>query len=75
MDARAKRVLAANLAASRSPVELPPIVLATRGDALDVRLPPGWLDGNPLTVADLEQERAWLSARGFDLRVLGAPGP
>jgi exopolyphosphatase/guanosine-5'-triphosphate,3'-diphosphate pyrophosphatase len=65
--------LAVLLNRSRSPVELPPIALATRGDALEVRFPEGWLDHNPLTVADLEQEQAWLLARGFDLRVVGAP--
>ena len=57
--------LAVLLNRSRSPVELPPIVLATRGDALEVRFPEGWLDLNPLTVADLEQDQAWLAARGF----------
>src|SRR4029077_16355711 len=66
-------VLAVLLNRSRSPVELPPIVLATRGDALEVRFPEGWLDLNPLTVADLEQDQAWLAARGFELRVIGAP--
>ena len=46
---------------------------ATRGDALEVRFPDGWLDLNPLTIADLEQDQAWLAARSFELRVLGAP--
>ena len=66
--------LAVLLNRSRSPVELPPIALATRGDALEVRFPEGWLDLNPLTVADLEQDQAWLAARGFEVRVIGAPG-
>jgi exopolyphosphatase/guanosine-5'-triphosphate,3'-diphosphate pyrophosphatase len=66
--------LAVLLNRSRSPVELPPIVLATRGDTLEVRFPEGWLDLNPLTVADLDQDQAWLAARGFELRVIGAPG-
>ena len=65
--------LAVLLNRSRSPVELPPIALATRGDALEVRFPDGWLDLNPLTAADLEQDQAWLAQRGFDLRVIGAP--
>ena len=33
------------------------------------KFPPDWLAANPLTEADLEQEQAWLKARGFELRV------
>jgi exopolyphosphatase/guanosine-5'-triphosphate,3'-diphosphate pyrophosphatase len=35
-----------------------------------LRFPAGWLDNNPLTVADLEQECEWLQARGFELRIV-----
>jgi exopolyphosphatase / guanosine-5'-triphosphate,3'-diphosphate pyrophosphatase len=65
--------LAVLLNRSRSPEALPPIALATRGEALEVRFPDGWLDLNPLTIADLEQDQVWLAARGFELRVIGAP--
>jgi exopolyphosphatase/guanosine-5'-triphosphate,3'-diphosphate pyrophosphatase len=54
---------------TRSPVELPKIVLEPGNDFLGLRFPSGWLDANPLTAADLEQEQEWLQARGFDLEV------
>ena len=53
----------------RSPVELPKIVLKPGKDVLGLHFPPGWLDANPLTAADLEQEQEWLEARGFELKV------
>ena len=53
---------------SRSPSQLPELTLAVGPDSLEVRFPPEWLDDNPLTEADLEQERQWLGARGFELR-------
>ncbi len=34
---------------------------------LEVNSRRSWLDDNPLTEADLEQERQWLRARGFEL--------
>jgi len=61
--------LAVLLNRSRSPSDLPPIVLQAGKDSLELRFPFGWLDVNPLTAADLEQERDWLRARGFELRV------
>ena len=64
--------LAVLLNRSRSPDELPQIALAPRDDALEVKFPAGWLDRNPLTAADLEQEQSWLKARAFDLRVAGS---
>jgi exopolyphosphatase/guanosine-5'-triphosphate,3'-diphosphate pyrophosphatase len=60
--------LATLLNRSRSPSDLPRLVLAVGQDSLEVRFPPGWLDDNPLTAADLEQEKLWLSARGFELQ-------
>lgn len=64
--------LAVLLNRSRSPDELPQIGLVPGDDTVDVKFPAGWLDRNPLTAADLEQEQSWLRARGFDLRVTGA---
>jgi exopolyphosphatase/guanosine-5'-triphosphate,3'-diphosphate pyrophosphatase len=61
--------LAVLLNRTRSPVELPKIALEPGNDFLGLRFPSGWLDGNPLTAADLEQEQEWLQARGFDLEV------
>jgi exopolyphosphatase/guanosine-5'-triphosphate,3'-diphosphate pyrophosphatase len=63
--------LATLLNRSRSPSQLPEIALAVGQDSLEVRFPPGWLDGSPLTAADLEQEKQWLGARGFELRTTG----
>jgi exopolyphosphatase/guanosine-5'-triphosphate,3'-diphosphate pyrophosphatase len=59
--------LAALLHRSRSPSDLPAIALAPGKDSLELKFPQGWLDENPLTVADLEQEIDWLRARGFTL--------
>jgi len=62
--------LATLLNRSRSPSDLPPIALVPGKDSLEIGFPQGWLDDNPLTAADLEQEEAWLRARGFSLKVL-----
>jgi exopolyphosphatase/guanosine-5'-triphosphate,3'-diphosphate pyrophosphatase len=61
--------LAALLNRTRSPVDLPRLKLDPGQDLLAVRFPAGWLDANPLTAADLEQEQGWLQARGFELQV------
>jgi len=65
--------LAVLLNRTRSPDELPQLALAPGDDVLEVTFPGGWLDRNPLTAADLEQEQSWLKARGFELLVVGAP--
>jgi exopolyphosphatase/guanosine-5'-triphosphate,3'-diphosphate pyrophosphatase len=59
--------LATLLHRGRSPSDLPQIGLAAGKDSLELKFPHGWLDANPLTAADLEQEREWLAARGFEL--------
>jgi exopolyphosphatase / guanosine-5'-triphosphate,3'-diphosphate pyrophosphatase len=59
--------LATLLNRSRSPSDLPPIRLTPGKDSLKLEFPRGWLDANPLTRADIEQEEAWLQARGFEL--------
>ncbi len=59
--------LATLLHRSRSPSDLPAIALAPGKDSLELKFPQGWLDDNPLTAADLEQETEWLRARGFEL--------
>jgi exopolyphosphatase/guanosine-5'-triphosphate,3'-diphosphate pyrophosphatase len=61
--------LAVLLNRSRGPVDLPHVDLLPSNDVLAIRFPADWLAGNPLTEADLEQERGWLEARGFELRV------
>ncbi|HZL96853.1 MAG TPA: guanosine-5'-triphosphate,3'-diphosphate pyrophosphatase, partial [Vicinamibacterales bacterium] len=61
--------LATLLNRSRSPSDLPPIALTAGKNLLALRFPPSWLDSNPLTTADIEQEQQWLHARGFELRL------
>jgi exopolyphosphatase/guanosine-5'-triphosphate,3'-diphosphate pyrophosphatase len=61
--------LAVLLNRSRSPSDLPPIGLVPGKDSLELRLPSGWLDTNPLTAADLNQETQWLASRGFTLTI------
>ena len=61
--------LATLLNRSRSPSDLPALELVPAKDGLELRFPGIWLEENPLTAADLAQERQWLRARGFELRV------
>ncbi len=64
--------LAVLLNRTRSPTELPQLKLRPGSDLLDVQFPAGWLGQSPLTAADLEQERGWLQARGFELTISAA---
>ena len=64
--------LAALLHRSRSPSDLPPIELQAGTQSLALQFPRDWLDANPLTAADLEQEESWLEARGFALEIVRA---
>jgi exopolyphosphatase/guanosine-5'-triphosphate,3'-diphosphate pyrophosphatase len=59
--------LAVLLNRSRSTVELPDILLEAIDESLTLGFPAGWLDDNPLTVADLEREREYLANLGFSL--------
>jgi len=61
--------LAVLLNRSRSTKELPPIRLAVSEDSLSLEFPPGWLDLNPLTVADLNRESEYLQAVGYRLQI------
>ena len=51
----------------RGPLDLPPFQVETGERSLALRFPEEWLAANPLTHADLEQERRWLDAVGFEL--------
>jgi exopolyphosphatase/guanosine-5'-triphosphate,3'-diphosphate pyrophosphatase len=66
--------LAALLHRTRSPSDLPAVTLTPGKTVLELRFPANWLERNPLTAADLEQEQQWLQARGFELRVEELPG-
>jgi exopolyphosphatase/guanosine-5'-triphosphate,3'-diphosphate pyrophosphatase len=48
---------------------VPDLDLVVRGDALELRFPPGWLAAHMLTQADLEEEVHHLEAGGFHLTV------
>jgi exopolyphosphatase/guanosine-5'-triphosphate,3'-diphosphate pyrophosphatase len=52
---------------SRSQTEEPPVKLAVDAKTLDLKFDPAWLEANPLTVADLDRERDYLRAVGFEL--------
>jgi exopolyphosphatase/guanosine-5'-triphosphate,3'-diphosphate pyrophosphatase len=53
----------------RSQAALPKITLTARMGSLDIGFPRGWLEANPLTATDLENEIEYLKAVGFRLRV------
>jgi exopolyphosphatase/guanosine-5'-triphosphate,3'-diphosphate pyrophosphatase len=59
--------LAILLHRSRQVAEIPDIRIATTENRLELQFPTGWLDEHPLTVADLEQEAAFLAAAGITL--------
>ncbi len=61
--------LAALLHRNRSRVKLPPLQLQIDGKTLSLGFPPGWLEQQPLTQADLEQEADYLKAIGIRLQV------
>ncbi len=61
--------LAVLLHRGRSSAQLPEIKLTSRGRALTVEFPRGWLKDHPLTVADLIQEVEYWKAAGLRLRV------
>lgn len=65
--------LAVLLNRGRGPFELPPLRVAAGEDRLSLVFPAGWLEANPLTDADLEQERRWLDDAGFTLEVASGP--
>ncbi len=59
--------LAVLLNRSRSTQELPQVGLRVDGESLQLAFPSGWLDSNPLTVADLQREQQYLQAIGYGL--------
>ena len=59
--------LAVLLNRSRSKKPLPEIDLVAGKRSIGLRFPSGWLDENPLTVADLERERGYLDEVGYRL--------
>jgi exopolyphosphatase / guanosine-5'-triphosphate,3'-diphosphate pyrophosphatase len=53
----------------RSPQPLPEVRLAAKGRNITMELPPRWMKEHPLTLEDLEQERAYLKDAGFRLTI------
>ena len=47
----------------------PDFSLSPKANGMTISFPGGWLDNRPLTLADLENEREYLSKQNFDLKV------
>ena len=62
--------LAVLLHRGRSPQPLPEVRLAVKGRTVTMQLPQGWMKEHPLTLEDLEQERAYLKDAGFRLNIV-----
>ena len=60
--------LAVLLNRSRSSIEIPPILLEVSDDRMTLTFDQAWLQSNPLTIADLENEQAFVRAAGYELR-------
>ena len=58
---------AVRLHRGRGSTSLPAVELDLDGTDLALRFPEGWLDGHPLTRADIEDEAAVLAPLGFSL--------
>lgn len=59
--------LAVLLNRSRNEETVPPITLNVTKRSLELTFDAAWLEANPLTVADLEREKGYLSAVGYEL--------
>lgn len=53
----------------RGSQEMPKVQMQAGPQSLDLTFPAGWLEANPLTQADFEQEAEWLTRIGFSLTV------
>jgi exopolyphosphatase/guanosine-5'-triphosphate,3'-diphosphate pyrophosphatase len=62
--------LAVLLHRGRSPQPLPAVRMVVKGRSITVELPPRWIKEHPLTLEDLEQERAYLKDAGFRLTIV-----
>ena len=59
--------LAVLLNRSRNQATIPPINLRVTEQSLALTFDAVWLEANPLTVADLEREKGFLSTVGYEL--------
>lgn len=53
---------------SRTAIDLSGVAAAADGRCLHLKFPNGWLEVNPLTIADLEREREYLGEIDYDLK-------
>lgn len=53
----------------RGTQEMPKVQMQAGPQSLDLTFPSGWLEANPLTQADFDQEAEWLARIGFSLKV------
>ena len=65
--------LAVLLHRGRSPQPLPEVGLYVKGRNLTLELPQSWMKEHPLTLEDLEEERAYLKDAGFRLNLSRKP--
>jgi exopolyphosphatase / guanosine-5'-triphosphate,3'-diphosphate pyrophosphatase len=67
--------LAVLLHRGRSPQPLPAVSLTVKSRNITLELPQRWMKEHPLTLEDLEQERAYLKEAGFRLTIVEAASP
>ena len=65
--------LAVLLHRGRSPQPLPEVQLTVKSRNVTLELPQRWIKEHPLTLEDLEQERAYLKEAGFRLSIVWSP--
>ncbi|MDX5371914.1 MAG: exopolyphosphatase [Pseudomonadaceae bacterium] len=53
----------------RGTQEMPRVQMRADAQSLELTFPEGWLEANPLTQADFEQEATWLTRIGFSLTI------
>jgi exopolyphosphatase/guanosine-5'-triphosphate,3'-diphosphate pyrophosphatase len=53
---------------SRTAIDLSGVAAAADRNCLYLKFPNGWLEVNPLTIADLEREREYLGELDYDLQ-------
>ena len=59
--------LAVLLNRSRSPVDMPSVILAVNETSMNLEFDADWLSSNPLTIADLEREQGYLRDTDYEL--------
>lgn len=67
--------LAVLLNRNRSDHDLPPLDVTASAGRITLGFPDGWLDWNPLTIADLNRERGYLAAINYEIEFGPLPDP